>query len=162
MPEDGDEEKEVKTCEQNNGSPEDVKKVEGMMPIVTKKRHVDQETGQMVEGLSALFTCSLLFLTLLLCSSFFQTGTLYLQTTSANRILRLSSSCKWHIRGSRPRRVHLGHLARSDDDDSDGAGEVANERVQRPGGGGNDENVSSSEDEGDDWRLCAKGDYPGG
>jgi crooked neck len=40
-----------KTFEQNNGSPEDVKKVEGMMPIVTKKRHVDQETGQMVEGL---------------------------------------------------------------------------------------------------------------
>ena len=69
---------------------------------------------------------------------------------SANRILHLSSSCKWHIHRSRPRRVHLGHLARSDDDDSDGAGEVANERVQRPGGGGIDENVSSSEDEDDD------------
>ncbi|KDR79905.1 hypothetical protein GALMADRAFT_62351 [Galerina marginata CBS 339.88] len=44
-----------KTFEQNNGSPEEVKKVEGMMPIVTKKRHVDQETGQMVEDWDLVF-----------------------------------------------------------------------------------------------------------
>ena len=45
--------------EQNKGSPEDVKKVEGMIPIVTKKRHVDQEKGQMVEGLSTPLLCFL-------------------------------------------------------------------------------------------------------
>lgn len=44
-----------KTFEENNGGPEDVKKVQDMMPIVTKKRHVDQETGQTVEGQYALF-----------------------------------------------------------------------------------------------------------
>jgi len=51
--------------EQNKGLPPDVKKVEEMTPIVTKKCHVDQETGQIVEGLSILFTCSPLFLTLI-------------------------------------------------------------------------------------------------
>ncbi|PPQ97637.1 hypothetical protein CVT26_002544 [Gymnopilus dilepis] len=44
-----------KTFEQNHGTSEDVKKVEGMMPIVTKKRHVDQETGQMVEDWELVF-----------------------------------------------------------------------------------------------------------
>jgi len=46
-------------------------KVEGMMPIVTKNRHIDQETGQMVKGLSTTFTCSPLFLTWVPCSSSF-------------------------------------------------------------------------------------------
>jgi crooked neck len=41
-----------KTFEENNGSEADVKKVEGMMPIVGRKRHLDQESGQMVEGTS--------------------------------------------------------------------------------------------------------------
>jgi crooked neck len=40
-----------KTFEASHGSAQDVAKVEGMMPIVSKKRHVDQETGQTVEGL---------------------------------------------------------------------------------------------------------------
>ena len=44
-----------KTFEENNGSPNEVKKVEGMMPIVSKRRVVDQETGQTVEG-SCTFT----------------------------------------------------------------------------------------------------------
>ncbi|KAF8905196.1 hypothetical protein CPB84DRAFT_610102 [Gymnopilus junonius] len=44
-----------KTFEQNNGTLDDVKKVEGMLPIVTKKRHVDQETGQMVEDWDLVF-----------------------------------------------------------------------------------------------------------
>ncbi|KAF9555447.1 pre-mRNA-splicing factor CLF1 [Agrocybe pediades] len=44
-----------KTFEQNHGTEEDQKKVEGMMPIVTKKRHVDQETGQMVEDWDLVF-----------------------------------------------------------------------------------------------------------
>ncbi|KAH9478593.1 NineTeen Complex (NTC) component [Psilocybe cubensis] len=44
-----------KTFEQNHGGPEDVKKVQDMMPIVTKKRHVDQETGQTVEDWDLVF-----------------------------------------------------------------------------------------------------------
>ena len=39
-----------KTFEESNGTPDDVKKVEAMMPIVGKKRFVDPETGQTVEG----------------------------------------------------------------------------------------------------------------
>jgi crooked neck len=39
-----------KTFEEEHGSDEDVKKVQGMMPIVSKRRHVDEETGQVVEG----------------------------------------------------------------------------------------------------------------
>lgn len=39
-----------KAFEETNGTPEDVAKVQGMMPIVSKRRHVDQETGQTVEG----------------------------------------------------------------------------------------------------------------
>ncbi len=46
-----------KTFEETHGTAEDVRKVQGMMPIVSKKRHVDQETGQMVEG-----SCPIVFL----------------------------------------------------------------------------------------------------
>jgi crooked neck len=41
-----------KTFEESNGTEEDVKRVQGMMPIVAKRRHVDEETGQVVEGKS--------------------------------------------------------------------------------------------------------------
>ncbi|RXW11597.1 hypothetical protein EST38_g14258, partial [Candolleomyces aberdarensis] len=44
-----------KTFEENSGSETDVKKVEGMMPIVGRKRHLDQETGQMVEDWDLVF-----------------------------------------------------------------------------------------------------------
>ncbi|KAF8155702.1 pre-mRNA-splicing factor CLF1 [Crassisporium funariophilum] len=44
-----------KTFEQSHGSADDVAKVQGMMPIVTKKRHVDQETGQTVEDWDLVF-----------------------------------------------------------------------------------------------------------
>ncbi|KAF9478974.1 TPR-like protein [Pholiota conissans] len=44
-----------KTFEESHGSPEDVKKVEGMMPIQARVRHVDQETGQMVEDWDFVF-----------------------------------------------------------------------------------------------------------
>jgi hypothetical protein len=40
-----------KTCEESHGSPGEMKKVEGLMPIVSKRRVVDQETGQTVEGM---------------------------------------------------------------------------------------------------------------
>lgn len=44
-----------KTFEENHGSPAEVKKVEGMMPIVSKRRVVDQETGQTVEDWDLVF-----------------------------------------------------------------------------------------------------------
>lgn len=39
-----------KTFEEKHGTSDDIAKVQGMMPIVSKKRHVDEETGQVVEG----------------------------------------------------------------------------------------------------------------
>lgn len=36
--------------EQEHGTEEEVAKVQGMMPITGKKRHVDAETGQVFEG----------------------------------------------------------------------------------------------------------------
>ncbi|KAF7305051.1 Pre-mRNA splicing factor [Mycena kentingensis (nom. inval.)] len=44
-----------KTFEENNGSADDVAKVQGMMPIVSKRRHVDPETGQTVEDWDMVF-----------------------------------------------------------------------------------------------------------
>ncbi|KAK7020492.1 Pre-mRNA splicing factor [Favolaschia claudopus] len=44
-----------KTFEESHGSAADVAKVQGMMPIVSKRRHVDQETGQTVEDWDMLF-----------------------------------------------------------------------------------------------------------
>lgn len=39
-----------KSFEETHGSADDVAKVEAMRPIVGTKRHVDEETGQVVEG----------------------------------------------------------------------------------------------------------------
>jgi hypothetical protein len=39
-----------KTFEESHGTADDIAKVQGMMPVVSKRRHVDQETGQTVEG----------------------------------------------------------------------------------------------------------------
>ncbi|KJA13675.1 hypothetical protein HYPSUDRAFT_151330 [Hypholoma sublateritium FD-334 SS-4] len=44
-----------KTFEENHGTSEDVKKVDGMMPIQARVRHVDQETGQTVEDWDFVF-----------------------------------------------------------------------------------------------------------
>ncbi|KAF9052038.1 pre-mRNA-splicing factor CLF1 [Panaeolus papilionaceus] len=44
-----------KLFEETHGNAEEVKKVEGMMPIVTKKRIVDAETGQTVEDYVLVF-----------------------------------------------------------------------------------------------------------
>ncbi|KAJ7063425.1 pre-mRNA-splicing factor CLF1 [Mycena amicta] len=44
-----------KTFEQSHGSEDDVAKVQGMMPIVSKRRHVDPETGQTVEDWDMVF-----------------------------------------------------------------------------------------------------------
>lgn len=39
-----------KAFEEASGTEADVAKVQGMMPIVGRKQHVDKETGQVVEG----------------------------------------------------------------------------------------------------------------
>ncbi len=39
-----------KTFEEQHGTLDDVAKVEAMKPIISKRRRVDQENGQMVEG----------------------------------------------------------------------------------------------------------------
>ncbi len=39
-----------KTFEEQHGTADDVTKVEAMKPIISKRRRVDQENGQMVEG----------------------------------------------------------------------------------------------------------------
>ncbi|KAL1746763.1 hypothetical protein HDZ31DRAFT_33503 [Schizophyllum fasciatum] len=44
-----------KTFEETHGTEEDIKKVQGMMPIVSKRRQVDQETGQTVEDWDLVF-----------------------------------------------------------------------------------------------------------
>ncbi|KAF9461700.1 hypothetical protein BDZ94DRAFT_1133699, partial [Collybia nuda] len=44
-----------KTFEENNGTASDVARVEGMMPIVGKRRVVDKETGQTVEDWDMVF-----------------------------------------------------------------------------------------------------------
>ncbi|KAJ6525605.1 hypothetical protein B0H19DRAFT_1007731 [Mycena capillaripes] len=44
-----------KTFEQSHGSADDVAKVQGMVPVVTKRRHVDTETGQTVEDWDMVF-----------------------------------------------------------------------------------------------------------
>ena len=43
-----------KSFEETHGTEADVAKVESMKPIVSKKRHLDEETGEQVEGLSLL------------------------------------------------------------------------------------------------------------
>ncbi|PFH48868.1 hypothetical protein AMATHDRAFT_64379, partial [Amanita thiersii Skay4041] len=44
-----------KAFEEKHGTPSDVAKVQAMMPIVSKRRHVDQETGQTVEDWDLVF-----------------------------------------------------------------------------------------------------------
>lgn len=44
-----------KSFEETHGTPDDVAKVQAMMPIVSKRRHVDQETGQAVEDWDLVF-----------------------------------------------------------------------------------------------------------
>lgn len=39
-----------KSFEEQRGTTDDIAKVEGMMPVQGKRRYVDEETGQLVEG----------------------------------------------------------------------------------------------------------------
>ena len=52
-----------KTFEEKYGTPEDAAKVQRMMPIVSKRRKVDQETGQTVEGEFCRYSLMLLIIT---------------------------------------------------------------------------------------------------
>jgi hypothetical protein len=40
-----------KSFEEQRGTADDIAKVEGMMPVQGKRRYVDEETGQLVEGM---------------------------------------------------------------------------------------------------------------
>jgi len=44
-----------KSFEEQRGTPDDIAKVEGMMPVQGKRRYVDQETGQLVEDYDYIF-----------------------------------------------------------------------------------------------------------
>jgi len=68
-----------KSFEEQNGSADDIAKVEGMMPVQGKRRYVDEETGQLVEDYDYI-----------------------LQTTSARRTRLHSSSSKWLTHGRPP------------------------------------------------------------
>ena len=69
-----------------------------MFPIVSKKRRVDEETGQVVEG-KTLNCCIDPY-----SNTFsFQIGTWYSRTMSGNRTRPHSNSCKWPTHGPKPR-----------------------------------------------------------
>jgi crooked neck len=46
-----------KSFEEQRGTADDVAKVEGMMPVQGKRRYVDEETGQLVEGMFPYVLC---------------------------------------------------------------------------------------------------------
>jgi len=135
-----------KTFEQTSGSPEDVKKVEGMMPIVTKKRHVDQETGQMVEDWDLVFAdderesnpTSFKFM---------QMAHAWKQAQAKGTSASSGTGASTFLSGFTPATVTQKKV---DNSDSDEDNEAAGGHIQRPGGHGNDEDASSSEDEGDE------------
>lgn len=105
-----------KVFEEKYGTAEDVVKVQRMMPITSKRRIVDKETGQTVEGTSVsallratatVYTCSLVQHKLTLA----QIGTLCSQTTSGSRTPRRSSSYRWRMLGRRRKpRVAAGEV----------------------------------------------------
>lgn len=48
-----------KSFEEQRGTTDDIAKVEGMMPVQGKRRYVDEETGQLVEGTPfTYFSCA--------------------------------------------------------------------------------------------------------
>ena len=66
-----------------------------MMPIVGRKQHVDQETGQVVEGDPTRFLYSPNISPVVVS----QIGNLSLRTMSAKPIPQHSNSCKWRMLG---------------------------------------------------------------
>lgn len=147
------------------------------MPIVTKKRRVDQDSRNRSDGWRFVDAFYLLFSVSYINSLlmfFFQTGTSYFQTTSTNRILLCSSLCKWHMHRSRAGRVYLRHLSWAHQNcylallhllpRKENSIRVMIMTAMKMGsppenvynnleGGGNNEDVSSSEDQDEDWGI---------
>lgn len=84
-----------KKFEQNHGDESGVAKVQGMMPIVGRKQHVDQETGQVVEGSPASSSYSPIVSHVVIL----QIGNLSLRTMNAKPTPQHSSSYKWRMLG---------------------------------------------------------------
>lgn len=95
-----------KTFEEKNGSHEDITKVEGMFPIVSRKKNFDEETGQEVEGEPDL---TIVHDPHLLTTTVTQNGIWSSPTTNANPIPPPSSSFKWRTPGHRRGRLDKGH-----------------------------------------------------
>jgi hypothetical protein len=88
-----------KSFEEQRGTADDIAKVEGMMPVQGKRRYVDEETGQLVEG-----THSHSSRPKLNSPAVWQITTTFLQMTSERPTRPLSSSFKWPMHG-RPVRL---------------------------------------------------------
>lgn len=84
-----------KTFEEQHGTPEDVAKVESKKPIISKRRRVDQENGQMVEGRPFYFARNLLKPN----HRSAQNTSSFSPTTKRKATLHLSNSCKSHTPG---------------------------------------------------------------
>jgi hypothetical protein len=91
-----------KSFEEQRGTADDIAKVEGMMPVQGKRRYVDEETGQLVEG-THFFSRSE-GRPKLNSPAVWQITTTFLQMTSARRTRPLSSSSKWRMHGRPPGR----------------------------------------------------------
>jgi hypothetical protein len=78
---------------------EDIVKVERLMPVQGKRRYVDEETGQLVEGMRPARRFMLREESTSNEPATRQITTTSLQTTSARRTRLHSSSFKWHMHG---------------------------------------------------------------
>jgi hypothetical protein len=96
-----------KKFEQDHGTEDDVAKVQGMMPIFGRKEHVDQETGQVVQGKHPQpYPISDHFLVF----APVQTGNLFSLMMNARQTQHLSSFCRWPTLGKIQR--HEGPVTR--------------------------------------------------
>ncbi len=80
-----------------------------MMPVQGKRRHVDEETGQLVEGMFFLWPDFYRKETIILA----QTTTTFLRTTSAKQIRPHSNSYKWRTHGLLPKSLAVHNLSSS-------------------------------------------------
>src|SRR3984893_15296084 len=85
-----------KSFEEQHGMAEDIAKVERLMPVQGKRRYVDEETGQLVEGMRPARRFMLREESTSNEPATRQITTTSLQTTSARRTRLHSSSFKWH------------------------------------------------------------------
>lgn len=85
--------------EERFGTPEEIQKVEAMKPSRGKRRHIEQETGRMVEG---KFSSSFIIVSIDINLS--QIGNGFSLTTSERPIQHLSSSYRLHMHGRKLRK----------------------------------------------------------